>query len=328
MSKIERLDELKNRKKVILEELEKLSTNIEIDHVEVAQGLIDTLFTKFKSGGDWLKDTMKFAKKHIIAISPIGRVRHLWGYLHHDRSVFGAMDRRGPNSVIQGTSSDMGFKAARLMQKFCWWIKSKGIKFSYQLLNTVHDSAKGMVHIVELPIAIYFIEHAMTTQVYKEYKRIFNFTLLLDLEVEMEIGTTQDNLFKWDWLGNTNDESNSELSKPEDSGIGLFIIVEKSIDWAIQELGYNLNKKALLKHMKHNYKIIESIRRKEINMSMKKKGPSDIMLLNKNNIFDQGFYWADNYRKEYNDVKSKKSLLNYRDKGLFKKNKRLKYVTA
>lgn len=230
-----------------------------------AQYLINTLFNKFKKGGDYLKNTKEKARKTYIVKSAIGRVRHLWGYLHHDRSVKGSMDRRGPNSEIQGISSDEGFKGGRILQEIVWKLfekHKKDYKFPLKQYLSVHDSNNSISSIVTLPISLYLLEHSLTTLVHKSYREEFGFSMLVDLEIEVEIGGSEDNLTKWDFR--------------KDS---LIKLAEDQIDYINKELKYNLDKEDIMKKVIHNANIIDKIRRREVKLALKSNKLAEKVLL-------------------------------------------------
>lgn len=238
--------------------------------VEEAQALIDLLFTKFKIGGDWVKNTISQGRRKGYIVGPQGRVRHLWGYLHHHRSVHGKMDRRSPNSMIQGFSSDQGYVGGREFAQMVWdYYEKHGQPFSMRSCNKVHDSSESMVDIIELPLGCYLLEHSYTTKVRERYRKTFDFDLGFDLELEIGFGGSLNNITEWDY-----------------SLQGQLDIVEKSIDWMKDELGHDLNKRRLMRRTEHNARIIHGIRRKEL------KRNNGRMLINEGNARDLGLKFA------------------------------------
>jgi DNA polymerase I-like protein with 3'-5' exonuclease and polymerase domains/intein/homing endonuclease len=109
-----------------------------------AQELIDLMFSKFVSGGNYINQVKSGIRSDLCHVSPVGRVRHLWGMLHWNKGVHSAQMRRGPNSDIQGFSSDNGFTGNRLMHRCIWeYLESQGQPFSFTAMNMVHDCVKG-----------------------------------------------------------------------------------------------------------------------------------------------------------------------------------------
>ena len=238
--------------------------------VKKAQKLIDKLFVKFKKGGEFITDTIETARQKCIAVSPTGRVRHLWGHLHFDKSVKESMDRRGPNSAIQGMSSDEGFTGGRELQVLMWEIFEKETDTEYPMRQflSVHDSNECMSKITVLPISLYLIEHALTTRVHKKYREVHGFEMDIDLEIEMEIGGSGDNLTKWDFRNDT-----------------LLKIAENQIDYMNKEFDYNLNKEKIMETVKHNADIIYNIRKEEVKLAMESnKSYERVLLLERPNI--------------------------------------------
>lgn len=284
-----------------------LSANIK-GTKEEAQKLIDKLYKKFKSGGDWIKQTKAEAQETCKTVSPLGRVRHLWGYMHWDNGVNAAMDRRGPNSKIQGTASDMGFTAGRNMQRLIWQLfVGKGQPFTYKHYNAVHDSNKGGAHVVEIPITMYLQEHAMTSQVHKKCREIFDFHNYVDYEGEGEVGPCQSELIKWDYSLNNTEESNATLTKPEDGGIGVLPIIRKSLQWQKDEMGYDLDIDKIMAVVEHNARIIDAIRRKELDRAMKSDTPAEEMLLTPENSLKLGLIFGNQFDAGTYSLKGKKA---------------------
>lgn len=228
-----------------------------------AQELIDKLFEGFPDGGRYIKETQARTAKDFHLVTPFGFVRHLWGYLDNHDGINAAMDRRGPNSEIQGVSSNMGYIAGRECQVMVHDIFGEG-KLKLQQNNMVHDSGEYETKLAELPIATYLIEHAMTTRVHKKCREVFDWTLAADLECEFEIGGSLASLKGWDMRYDT-----------------LMPIAEESVKWMRDELGYKLNWKKESKKLENNIKVIGDLRRTELKNLKNKEGPAEEMLLNR-----------------------------------------------
>jgi intein/homing endonuclease len=216
-----------------------------------AQKLIDTLFGRWHVGAKYLQDVKDFARDRLRVISPLARVRHLAGYLHWNEVLHGAMDRRGPNSVIQGMASDLGYKAARELRKSIWKIfRGMGTLLQTKQINAVHDSGLHEVPIEEVPLMAYLVEHAMTTQLQKNCREVHGFVNKIPYDMEIEMGGSEGTMHEFNlrW---------ENLPK----------IVEDIIDWQIKELGYNLDKIRLLAVVRHNINIIAPIRLRELELS-------------------------------------------------------------
>ncbi len=171
---------------------------------EQAEELIAKMFNRFKGGKRWIDDTFKMGRDQLSVVSDLGRVRHMWGYLHPSRGAHGVMDRRGPNSRIQGESSDENFIAGRLMSLYVWDIFTRNnYKFRYQSHNRVHDSSESSSGIAEAPIAAYLIEHAMTTGVEELCYERFGWDFNVPLAIDAEIGGSLGAMKKWDMRHDT-----------------------------------------------------------------------------------------------------------------------------
>lgn len=234
--------------------------NIEVDE---AQELINKLFNTFKDGGDWLQGTIRTGRNIHVVETPFGLKRHLWGHYHPNEGIKRAMDRRGPNSCIQGVSSQMGYMAGRNLQKMKWeYFTSQDYHLGLRHANSVHDSMELDDEIRSIPISIYLIEHAMTTQVAKVCRERYDFELKVDLDVEFELGGSLADLDTW---------NNRYADLPA--------LVEDKMKWTQDNLGYNTSKKEFKSFLK-NCEIVAEIRKREVEKDLKKKKfPSETMLL-------------------------------------------------
>lgn len=70
---------------------------------EYCQELIDTLFTTFPQGYQYLLEQHKFGRENLYVENKLGMQRHLWAYLHNRPAFLNGMDRRGPNCVDMDT---------------------------------------------------------------------------------------------------------------------------------------------------------------------------------------------------------------------------------
>jgi hypothetical protein len=252
------------------------------DTVKQAKKLIKTLMTKFRAGGDWLNDTKEFGKLNYHVISPLGRVRHLWGYMHFDQGVIARNDRQGPNSVIQGLASDEGYLGGRELQKLQWVLfERKGQPYYLSHNNSVHDSAENESWITELPIACYLIEHAYTTQVHKVCRETFGFKVGSPFEIDFDFGGSMSKLKGWDWTKK-----------------GMMDIASSSIDWMNKELEYKLNKDKLMQVLVHNADITLALRQQELKLD-REEGVmvSERMLMTPENSLKLGLRFHDEFSK-------------------------------
>ena len=300
------LDQLK---KELDRKTKELSKERSINKEEEAATLYKTLFETFENGGNWLTETIKSAQKNLIVQSPLMRVRHLWGYLHHDDAVSGMMDRRGPNSSIQGSASDIGFIAGRELQKLKWNLfEKKGQPLTLKHMNSVHDSHKTVSHIVELPISAYLVEHAMTTEVHRVCREEFGLNFLIDLECDFEMGAHQAKFFGWDGTKDSNE--NDSAGSNDESGIGLLPIVEKTIKSKKEDLGFKLKNDLLLSCVEHNLNIILEYRTREIKLSKNGKQASEKRLINESNALNLNLIFKKDFDKKLEKNKKTKRGFN------------------
>jgi DNA polymerase I-like protein with 3'-5' exonuclease and polymerase domains len=240
-----------------------LARDLKIEEQE-AQEIIDTMFEKFSKGKEWIDKMHSNGAMDCFITSPLGMRRHLWGYLSSSYKVIGAMNRRGPNSAIQGAASNMGCAAVRELQSLIWkYFESN--KFSLggrSVINYVHDSLESEVKIDTMPIYVYLKEHALTTLVHRKMADIFDYNLLVGLETEFGFGPTMAHIEKWDYMADS-----------------LLHNIESTIKFQIDELKYKLPSNKILKVVEHNWNVVAKIRMKELKVSMKDKSPNRYMYL-------------------------------------------------
>lgn len=218
------------------------------DTEEKAQELWTLIFRKkFKQGGDWLLRTQKRASRTLIAKNVLGGVRHLYGYLHTNRTVHGAMNRRGPNSIVQGPSSNVGYEGGYFTRKLIWDLyESRGVTLGYLQCNAVHDSTEAECDIVNIPLVEYLAFHGYTTMVHIWMKKTFDVDLKVGFEMDSEVGG-----------------SLAAMRKAPRYDMQIDAIAS-GIEWGNKELGWGLDLDAYMKRVKHNAHIIFDIRRSEI----------------------------------------------------------------
>ncbi len=216
---------------------------------EAAQKLIDLFFAKFAEGGKWIRGLIKEAARELKVKSPSGMERHLWAYLHNKQGVLNAMDRRGPNAVIQGLASQHGVDSIRNIQKLIWnYLIRQEIDAMWKVVtNYVHDSVESQNWIHMLPLHLYFVEHASTTLVHKNYSEIHGMNFKVGFEMEFQMGPTMAKLDTWGW-------GSAELRE----------IAQKTVDWHVKRGGDPRIGKRIMKAFDVNSNIISKIRAKEL----------------------------------------------------------------
>lgn len=246
---------------------------------EKAQELIDLLFEKFKEGGDWIKTVIREAQKQLFVLSPAGMIRHLWAYLHNKQGVRNAMDRRGPNSIIQGLASQQGVDSMRNLQVLFWnYLVNNDVENPLWkvITNYVHDSVESENWIHMAPLHLYFLEHASTTLVHKNYEDIHGMKFKVGLEVEFQMGPSMDKLYTWKW-------GYDELRE----------YVVKTLDWQksmFKNPNHDKIAARVLKAFEHNLNLISKIRAKELKrFSGKHNAIEKTMLMKPHHIKKLGF---------------------------------------
>lgn len=166
---------------------------------EQAQALMDKLFEIWHQAKAFMDDTVKTGSKRLRVFSPIKRPRHLWAYLHPDKWVGYAMNRRGPNSIMQGFAADIVHQAGYCLQEETYnTFISKGLNFDGQLLLMVHDSMTNEVSLKFAPIMMYLVEHAKTTLVMQRLERVFGLKIDIPFGFDMGMGLSEGSIKGWE----------------------------------------------------------------------------------------------------------------------------------
>lgn len=237
---------------------------------EEAQHIMDMLFEKFENGGKWIRRIQKIGKEKYEVISPLGRIRHLSAYRHPSFNVQNSMDRKGPNSCIQGFASDIGFMAGKILQDLCWnWFWKKGVKFDFIYQNVVHDSTEDQCRIRHIPIAMYMAEHAYTTLVHRKLRDFYGFDLICGYEVEADVGGS---LCEMETI-----ENFCELER----------YVKEAIEWSKENLNNWTIDDGEYEAFLHNLEIVDKYRKEEMKLTIGTK-VDDVMLITEENVLNLG----------------------------------------
>lgn len=165
---------------------------------EEAQALMDKLFETWSGAKEFMDEVQHTGSKELRVFSPINRPRHLWAYLHPDKFVGYAMNRRGPNSLMQGYASDIGIEAGFLVQEEIYktFLRHR-LNFDGRLLMMVHDSFTNEASMRFAPIMLYLQEHGMTTLVMERMEKVFNFKIDIPFAFDFKIGLSEGEMKKW-----------------------------------------------------------------------------------------------------------------------------------
>jgi DNA polymerase I-like protein with 3'-5' exonuclease and polymerase domains len=165
---------------------------------DIGQNLIDKMFGTFQKGHAWILYKQKEAKTFYRTASPIGPVRHLWGYFMPHKTLTNRMDRLASNSINQGLASNLGYIGARQFQILKFMAKKAGVLLNTKIVNSVHDSLENEITLItSLPFSMYYLEHSLMTRTAKVSKEVYGFELMIGLEAEFEVGFSADDLTKY-----------------------------------------------------------------------------------------------------------------------------------
>jgi hypothetical protein len=194
----------------MLEDLDlKLTTIMGEDKTQYAQDIMDKMFAQFVNGKKWIDVMSEMAEKEYQVVSPNGRVRHLYAAMTGDRRIVSKQVRRGSNAPIQGVSSEVGAKAARMIlegyykslprlkkelgiTKSNWDLR---VKFS----RAVHDALYFMVPIEMAIPFVHICQYQATYGVARKCEQDFGFRFRVEPEIEMDVGVRGDHMETWSW---------------------------------------------------------------------------------------------------------------------------------
>ncbi len=164
------------REREIQKRLDLLERDPKEAKLQDATETINKFFDTYPDGARWITRTHTSGREHFAAPNLFGGRRHLYGYISANEGVHSAMDRRGPNSLIQGPLSQVGYVAVYHLEQ---WLDNLSRETKLPLVgnigvfNMVHDSQELEAPILLLPLASYLLEHACTT-IIVDYFRKFN----------------------------------------------------------------------------------------------------------------------------------------------------------
>jgi hypothetical protein len=162
------------------------------------------------------------------------------------------MDRRGPNSIIQGMASDIGFAAIRILMKLKYNVQNFYDSYNLLITNAIHDANVNESTIEMLPLTHYLVEHAMTSQIHKKLEKTYGFAPDVGFDIDIEFGATEATIKRW--------------NLHEFTFVEMF---EKQFDILEETMHYKMNKRKIMKAVERNNKLICEVRREELSLNEK-----------------------------------------------------------
>lgn len=167
-----------------------------------AQDILDKMALEFVPGTAYINNSKEFAPIDLHVTSPIGGIRNLWRAITGRPGIVAAAKRRATNSPIQGFSSEVGATTAYLiLVNFDRYRRHFKLPLSLfiKYLRAVHDANYYSVRYEVVLPTIQIVQYTATYGVAAWYKKIFNFTFLVEPEIEMEMGANDAQGHTWDW---------------------------------------------------------------------------------------------------------------------------------
>lgn len=183
------------------------------EKIQEASDLMNKLFSAWPTASAWMDKLKVTADKNLTVTSPIGRVRHLSGYLHSEKRAKSAMGRRTANSVIQGMASEQATMSGHITGKLLWDMFGPEGKMDHKLHNMVHDSQMWSCPIHLLPLMAYFVEHGMTTLMREHYQKKYKVDIPIPYGIDMEFGLNEAKMHGWNMRADTMLKIGDELLK-------------------------------------------------------------------------------------------------------------------
>lgn len=165
----------------------------------------DQFLGRFPVGYKWFDVAKKYAKKHFFIESPLGRRRHLWGYLIPSssslaRSVHKRCERQSVNSPVQGLGSDFMMAAIRILDRKKYeYFQANGVYPDFKLNVSVHDSLTIDTPYEWVMLALKLIQEAMTEAAVEEFEKRHNMECTSVPEIDFEIGVSEKDVKGWDF---------------------------------------------------------------------------------------------------------------------------------
>lgn len=212
-----------------------------------AQALIDKMFTSFDKGGAWIKRQHRIGREKYAIVNVFGMVRHLWGYAHTDQGLHRSMDRKGPNSVIQGPSSNINSIAGYIFSKTAFKTKKFGKDIKTKTVNSVHDANYLMGKIENVPMAIYMAERAAVEETVAFCSKYFGWEIQTQPEVAFSMGPNLAEMHEFDFTKTS-----------------LMDAISKTIDYQKENYGYKIDKDKTMQRVSKNWDIVNEYRIKEL----------------------------------------------------------------
>lgn len=169
------------------------------------KALVKNFTKKFPAGMGWIDSCKAFARENLYYENPIGFRRHLYAFMLPESvdvadKVHAQMDRQAVNSPIQGMGAQFMAMGSRLLDKAVHTIRRKEKRSTgLEVCNSVHDSLETLSPYVNVLENLELIDKALTTDVRVEIQKRTGFELVVDLEIDVEVGPSLSECKKWDY---------------------------------------------------------------------------------------------------------------------------------
>ncbi len=246
------------------------------------KALVKNFVKRFPAGMGWIDKCKEFARANLFYENPIGFRRHLWAYMLPKSmsvadKVHAQMDRQAVNSPIQGMGAQFMAIGSRALDKMIFKLrKTKKRILKLWIANSVHDSLEIECAYEDFILGLDYVERALTDKVRDTVQKRHGFELVVDLEIDFEIGAALSQVDKWDFSVEVLEERIKEslifqrdvLKHELDVDKTLETIFNKTEDmpkWMrkqIKNLGYKFEYQMTAKELKAKYRKIDEAKAK------------------------------------------------------------------
>jgi DNA polymerase I-like protein with 3'-5' exonuclease and polymerase domains len=222
--------------------------------------LLKKFFPRFPKASKWLEDAKKKPLTYNYVSAPTGRRRNLYGHLFGIDNLSAMVERRGCNAPVQGLASDMGHTAAYLFgiyyEKFLLDYECMIDKDIGNIDVMVHDSLSGDFPYTLYLVAIQIMQWCATIGCMEYYNKHYGMKFTSPLEIEMEIGSDEANMSKWDWSEKQLKECvQSGLEKQKERYPNMSVTKTLAKVYAIRD------NKRVMKYLDRNFPVLPDVPR-------------------------------------------------------------------
>lgn len=172
--------------------------------IEYTKKLVGNFRKRFPKGMKWIEDIKESVARNFYVEAPTGIRRNLWAFLlpeslQQAEKIKGQATRQAVNSPIQGMCSKMMMTGIRVLDKAIFEIHKTRKDFGLYINNSVHDSLENEAKYGSFIKSLGLIEKSMTTDLRTYLMEEHGFDIVVDLEIDFELGADLRHCDGWDF---------------------------------------------------------------------------------------------------------------------------------